>query len=233
MKLPQANIANYTMRLKTTGKEISFRPYTVKEEKVLLIALESKDIDQIINAIYNVVDSCTFNQFDSRALATFELEELFINIRSKSVGEVINLQIKCSECDELNKSTMNLLEYMINEPTTDNKINIGQGIGFVLKYPSFGVAKLVMDEGSNAEKIIKMCAMCIDYIYDENEVYPASEASEEDLLQFVESLTTDQFREVKEFLDTSPKLQNTIKFTCTGCGHMNQEVVEGLQNFFT
>lgn len=233
MKLPKADIANYTMTMKTTGRTVEFRPYTVKEEKVLLVALESRDMDQIVSAIYNVVDACTYNKINSVDMPTFELEELFVNIRSKSVGEVVNLNIKCSECDTVNSTQFPVLSYTVSGTTEEKKIEIGNGIGFVLKYPSFDIAKHVKEDGAAAEKVILMCALCIDYVYDADSVYKAEDTTTEELVEFIESLSKEQFTKISNFLQEIPKIKNKIEFTCSKCSHVNFEEVEGLQNFFT
>lgn len=233
MKLPVINVPTYTTTLLSTGQLCTYRPYTVKHEKILLIALESKDLRQIIDAVYNLIDECT-EGVDPRTLPNFDLESLFVQIRSKSVGEGVELSMKCEECDGPTKCNYNLTDFQVEgEILKDVKVQINDSVGVALRYPSmWRLRKYLSEDVSNADQLLGTAISCIDYIYDDEQIYKADESSDEDLQEFLGSLTTDQFRQITNFIDKSPKLSKSVEFECSSCQHINKVKIEGLESFF-
>lgn len=232
MKLPTMETPTYKLKLIGSGEEVSFTPYTVKQEKILLIALESTDVQQIVDAIFSVIEQC-IDGLDVRSLPQYELENIFLNLRAKSVGETVNLSLKCEECNHVNPHSVDLLKYTLKGEVVDPKIQLNEEMGVMMKHPSIDQLKeFIVTDQSNAELMIKVVGRCIDYIYDENQIYPAAEVGEEQLISFIESLSTSQYREMLKYVDNAPKLTQDISFDCEGCGKHNDIVLEGLQSFF-
>lgn len=234
--LPRVDTPSYSILLPSTGQEVRIRPYTVKQEKTLLIALESKSFDQILESILTVVDDCvTSENVNVRVLPSFDLEALFIAIRSKSVGEGVQLRLKCESCEAPNDLSLDLNNHRLSsQPVKDNKIEVTPTIGFVTKYPSLVDLKgIITDDKAAIDQIIGIAAKCIDYVYDETQVYKSNETSFEELVAFVESLSSQQFNELKIFVEGIPKITKDVSFVCTGCKHQNNLTLEGLQSFFT
>lgn len=234
MALPVVETPIYYMNLLSNGTQVKYRPFTVKEEKVLMIALESRDIKQIIDAIYQVLEACTFNDIKVRDLATFDLESLFINIRAKSVGENLDLAFACEECNHVNKNTHDVTDYYVEGEVKDNKVTITDSIGFVLKYPSLNDIKDILDfDNPDAGQVIKIASKSIEYIYDEEQIYRSEETDPQELVEFVEQLSSKQFREIENFVRDIPRLKKDVSFVCESCGTNNEIIIEGIQGFFT
>ena len=235
MKLPVIDSPTYTMKLLSNGETVQYKPYTVKAEKTLLVALESQDFNQVINAVYSLIDDCVVSDIKVRELPNFDLEQLFVNIRSKSVGESVDLNMKCESCGESNEGSYDLTDFTLTGEISDNnKIEITPTVGVVLKYPAlYQVKEYLETDVPAAEQVFGVAMACVDYIYDDAQIYKASDVSKDDLQSFLESLTTDQFDKIKQFMETTPKLQKTIQFKCKKCGTDNTINVEGLQSFFT
>lgn len=234
MKLPVIETSVYTMKTLSDGQELKFSPYTVKQEKVLLVALESRDVKQIIEAIYNVLEQCVHTEIDVRKLPQFEIENIFLNIRSKSVGEAANLALRCEECEHVNITSHDLLSFQFEKPVVDNKVVINDQMGVMLKYPTINELKDYLGEGEQtATMMIDIIAKSIDYIYDEEQIYQSADATQEELVQFIESMSTTQFKQMTTFVENIPTIKKPISFDCEKCSHHNDIVLEGLQSFFT
>lgn len=237
MALPIIETPKYETKLPSTGKKVQFRPYLVKEEKILMIASESEDPVQITNAVKDVVRACTFDKLDPDKLTTFDLEYIFLKLRSKSVGESSKINIKCEKCEKSTTVEINLDEIEIDmSKKPSGKVQLTETIGLNLVYPSMRVAtRLSQKQNDNkAESAMDVVISCIDSIFDDKKIYPASESTREELLQFVESLNQNQFGKIQEFIQSMPKLQHTVNFKCANkeCGCDNSIVLEGIANFF-
>lgn len=232
MALPILDTPKYKAKIPSTGEDILFRPYLVKEEKVLMMALESEDQDQILRAVKEIISACTFGKVNSETLAIFDLEYLFLKLRSKSVGETSNIGIKCKKCDTSNEVSVNIDALEVTMPAGDvGTIMLTDKIGIKLRYPSVqDVSKLSKFEG--ADSVMKTVVTCIDNIFDADKVYPASQSTPRELEQFIESLSSEQFGKIKAFFDDMPGLKHKIEFDCDSCGTHNEFEVKGLQSFF-
>lgn len=240
--LPKIDVPLYEITLPLLQKKIKIRPFLVKEEKILMMAMESEDPDAVLLAIKQIVNNCCVDQLDVNDLPILDLEYMFLQLRSRSIGEIIDLQYRCNnntptveepekKCGSIIKLSFNALEI---EPETngthDSKIQLTPKLGVVMKYPTF---KMMSNENlSDAENVAKIIADCVDYIYDTESLYYAKDASEKELIEFVDSLTREQFSKIQDFFDTIPKMKKHLNFKCGKCGYEEEVVLEGIQSFF-
>lgn len=238
MALPQLNSIHYDMVIPSTGQSIKYRPFVVREEKVLLTAIESEDSQQITNAMKDVVEVCTFKEVDVKSLAMFDLELIFLKLRAASVGENADIVLKCqvNKCEAENTVKVNLGNVTLKgDPKAAATISITDTVGVSLKYPTVQRVEDVLKGNTPDTAIdiaIGMIVASIDSIYDAESVYPAIESTPKELVDFIESLNKVQFTKVQEFFNEFPKLQEDIEFTCTKCGEHNKLTLEGLNDFF-
>lgn len=238
MALPMNNMPTFNLTIPSTGKNVRFRPFVVKEEKALLIAQQSEDSKVMIDTLKSVLSSCLMDKVDVDKLAIFDLEYMFLQIRGKSVGETVDLFFMCDEDHgELNekaksKITLQLSEVEVVRPEGHtNKIPLFNKVGVVMKYPTLETADSV-NNFDNVEEVFKMVASSIDMIYDGDEVFHASETSEEEIMAFLNNLSTDQFLKIQKFFETMPKMSVKVEYKCPVCGKEHRKVLEGLANFF-
>lgn len=236
MSLPLQAAPTYSLKVPSSGKEVKYRPFLVKDEKALLIAQQSEDLDVMISTLKSVIASCVTTKLDVDSLAIFDLEYIFSQIRAKSVGEVSELVFTCGHCNnEKNKFKLNLdisqLEVTKN-PDHTNKIPLFDSVGVVMKYPSIDILKKIDKGFTDPENVIDMIIDCIDMIYTDQEVFHAKEQTPDELREFLENLTKEQFDKIEKFFETMPKFQKQIEFDCPACGAHNELMVEGVQNFF-
>ena len=235
MALPELNTSRYKVDIPSTGQTVTYRPYLVKEEKVLMMAMESGDNKVIMQATIDIIKSCVYDDIDIDSLAMFDIETLFLALRSKSVGEKVDLNVKCEECGEGNEVQVDFDD--INTPVVshDNKqMMLTEDVGVVLKYPSVKEIEKLTDVGDESiDSAMKMIAACIDSIFDADNVYPASEETPKALNDFVESLNNEQFIKLTEFFTNIPALNSMIEFDCKKCNTPNKQELRGLQSFFT
>lgn len=232
MALPKIDIPKYEVKIPSTGKTIQYRPYLVKEEKVLMIALESKSNSQIMTAMKDIVAACTFNKVDPDKLCTFDLEFLFLKLRSKSTGEISRVGLKCAHCEAANKVEINLDDVTVKFPEkVEKKIQLNDEIGVTLSYPKTDFLS-EQDGKLTPNAITDVVIACIDTIYDKSNVYHAAEQKKEELVDFVDSLNQAQFLKIQEFISTMPKLELDVQFKCEKCKKENEFTITGLQNFF-
>lgn len=242
--LPKIDVPIYDVKLLSNGKNLRFRPFTVKEEKLFLMANESEDLDNVVDTIKQILNNCILDEFQVDSLPLFDIEHLFLNIRARSISEVVNLKYKCNnnildeetkeekKCNNVVEIDLNILEV---EPEKQeghtNKIEITEKMGVVMKYPSFETIKK-FDVENEADSIIKITVNCIDYVYDSDSIYYAKDSTEEELIEFVESMQAKDLEKIKSFFDTMPKMKRNIDFKCNKCGHEEKIELEGIQNFF-
>ena len=235
MAVPELNTSRYKVDIPSTGQTVTYRPYLVKEEKVLMMAMESGDNKVIMQATIDIIKSCVYDDIDIDSLAMFDIETLFLALRSKSVGEKVDLNVKCEECGEGNEVQVDFDD--INTPVVshDNKqMMLTEDVGVVLKYPSVKEIEKLTDVGDESiDSAMKMIAACIDSIFDADHVYPASEETPKALNGFVESLNNEQFIKLSEFFTNIPALNSMIEFDCKKCNTPNKQELRGLQSFFT
>jgi hypothetical protein len=240
MALPMNTMPTFTLTVPSTGKNVKYRPFLVKDEKALMIAQQSEDIMVMVDTLKAVIKSCTLDDINVDSLATFDIEYMFTQIRSKSVGETIELLFSCDvDHGELNeksktKIVIDLAGLSVSKVEGHtNRIELFGDVGVVMKYPTINTSKqLEGDKSDDLENIFSIVAESIDYIYQGEEVYYAKEQKKEELLQFLNNLTTEQFLKVQKFFETMPKLSTVVEYTCPTCGKEHKKTLEGLQSFF-
>jgi len=234
MALPQLNSARYDTVIPSTGKSITYRPYLVKEEKVLMLAMESNDQKQIMRAVKDVINSCVFDDINVDELALFDIESLFLALRSKSVGEKIDLNVKCEKCETLNDVHVDLESINVPVVQEDTRtVLLTDTIGVTLKYPSFDAIQKIGDDVENVDGAFKMIQSCIDTIFDEDSVHDAKNETSKNLQEFLESLNSEQFQKLVAFFETMPAITYDLEFDCVSCKEHNHTELRGLQSFFT
>ena len=226
----------YTLAVPSTGKELKFRPFLIKEEKTLLIAQQSEDPIVMVESLKEVIQSCV-KDIDVNDLATFDLEYIFTQIRSKSVGEIIELMMLCDTCTDekaVAKVSIDLTKIQVEKnPEHKAKIHLYNDVGVVMKYPTLDILKKMESINTNdLDEVFNVVVDCIDYIYNEEEVFHAKEQTKQELLDFVNNLSSDQFAEVQKFFETMPKLKHEIDYVCPVCSKEHHKVLEGLNSFF-
>lgn len=234
MALPKLDTPKYKMTIPSTGETIEYRPYLVREEKLLMIAMESEDESQMVSATKDIISSCTFEKVDVNNLTTFDVEYLFMVLRSKSVGENVEIAINCDNCEHPNKYQINIDTDIQVKKGGDKKIQLNQDTGMIMRYPSMAdYLDIVNSDRDEIDKIFDILAKSIESVYSGDEIYDASEQSQSELVDFLEHLSSDQYVKVREFLDNAPQAYATAKFKCESCGTDNEVEVKGLRNFFS
>lgn len=243
MALPMNTMPTFNLKVPSTGKTVKYRPFVVKEEKALLIANQSEDLKVMVDTLKSVIKACVLDDIDVDSLATFDLEYIFTRIRGKSVGETIDLLFQCDEDhgEQLNKKAVAKVSVDIGaidvtrNPEHTNKIELFGDVGVVMKYPTIDISKEIenSDGTTNVDNIFKVVMTSIDFIYQGSDVYYANEQTKEELSQFVNNLTSEQFGRIQKFFETMPKLSTTVEYTCPVCGKEHKRVLEGLNNFFS
>ena len=238
MPLPKISTPIYELEIPSLKKKIRYRPFLVKEEKILIIALESEDSKAIANAVKNVISNCILSKgIKVDDLSTFDIEYLFLNIRGKSVGESVDVLITCPD-DETTQVpvSINLDEINVEEnPKHSRDIKLDDTLTLRMRYPSMTeFIKNNFDSGDSVsvDDTFDLIVSCIDQIYSEEESWTASDSTKKELLEFVEQLSSKQFKEVEKFFDTMPKLSHTIKVKNPKTGVESEVVLEGLSAFF-
>ena len=240
MPLPKIATPSYELELPSTGKTIQYRPFLVKEEKLLVIALESQDTKQITNAIKAVIRSCILTKsVKVESLPTFDIEFLFLNIRGKSVGEDIDVKIICPDDEETEVTiNVNLDDIKVQKSEGHSKqIKLDKDLMMELKYPSLNeFVKSNFDpndtDRSAMDQSFDLISTCIDKIYNEDEVWAASDCTKKEIKDFLESMNSSQFKQIETFFDTMPKLSHSIKVTNPKTKVESDVVLEGLASFF-
>jgi len=234
MALPKLNNARYDIVIPSTGKTVSYRPYLVKEEKILMMAMETNDEKQIMNATKDVIKSCVHDDINVDDLAMFDVETLFLALRSKSVGESIELNFKCDDCSATNDIKINFADIKTPEVVKENAtVMLTDSVGVTLKYPSYADVGSAQKKSNELDAAFDLMLSSIDTIFDDDGVYPASGEKDSDLKDFLDSLNNDQLSKVSEFFNTMPSLSYDIDFDCVSCGKNNTQELRGLQSFFT
>ena len=236
MALPKIDAPIHQLELPTTGETVRFRPFLVKEEKILLMAAESQESSEMIDAIKQVINNCMLDDRDVDQMATIDLEYFFIQLRSKSVGDKIKATArhKNSECKTETPIMINLdaVKVETKEGHT-NKIDLGNNIGIQLKYPDFKmITKPERISSNDVEKFFELVADSIDNIWEGDQVYLASEQTRQELVEFLESLSNEHFIKVQEFFTGLPTLVYRTKFKCKDCGEEEEVEIRGLSSFF-
>ena len=240
MPLPKINTPTYELELPSTGKKIKYRPFLVKEEKILLMALESEDMKQISNGIIQILNDCILTRgVKVESLATFDIEYLFLNVRAKSVGETVEVNVTCPDDGETTVEMEIEIDSIKIQKNKDHKniIKLDDKYSMKLRYPSFDQFIdnnfEVNDNVSDVNKSLDMITSCIEMVYDEEESWSASDCSKKELAEFVDQLNSKQFKQIETFFTTMPKLSHTIVVKNPNTDVESEVVLEGLASFFS
>ena len=236
MALPKIGIPTYELELPSTGKTVKYRPFLVKEEKVLLLALESEDEAQIASAVKDLIKNCVLSRIKVNELPTFDLEYLFLRIRAAAVGEIITMKILCRDDEKTRvdaKIDINEVE-VIKDPEHTNKIMLTDDTGILMKYPSMDrfIEAEFLNKDIKTEEVFNFIADHIDQIFYGEEVYDSSTSTKKEMREWIEGLTVKQFEAIQKFYETMPKLSHTFEVVNPNTGVPNKYTIEGLQNFF-
>ncbi len=236
MALPKIEVPTYRITLPSEDKIVEFRPFLVKEEKILLMAMEEANDAQMKSAVRDLINSCTFGKLNVNAMPLFDIEYLFLNIRAKSVGEIAKFKVFCPEdkvtlCDvELDLTTV---EVQVDDEHTNNIVLDEQrNLGIVLKYPNISTIPMGLDETKNASAIFQTIVDCIDYIYEGEQVHKAKDQTTQELEEFFNNLNTKQFEKIKKFFDTMPKLRHEVEVVNPKTKTKSVVTLQGLSDFF-
>ena len=254
MGLPKIAVPEYTLLLPSTGKEYKYRPFLVKEEKLLLIAMESEDETQVMDATVNIIKSCLFGDIEVDELPLFDIEYIFLQLRGKAKGELLELKYKCPKCEGSIPVSINIDDIKADKQEGHNKkVELNDTLGIVMKYPNIRLQKKLTDAKLDATEIQGMFETiihCIDYIYDAESTYPAKDHTEKELTDFLESLNDNQFQNISKFFETSPALKYEVNLHCKNqeknkdkknketkgkgkvCNYKEKVMLEGLASFF-
>ena len=236
MALPTMDLPTYELEIPSTKKKIRYRPFLVKEEKVLLLAIESNDDKNIRDAVLGLLKACIQSRVKIENLATFDLEYIFLNIRAVSVGEIVEMNVTCQDDEETQvRYNLNLTEAQVIFPEGhSNKIMLTDTTGVIMKYPSFDrlVTGQFSDGSVDENEVIKIIAESSDQIFQGEEVYDDSTTSKKEFIQFVESLTNAQMEKIQAFFESSPRLEHTFTVTNPNTGVESEYTLRGLNSFF-
>lgn len=238
MILPTPSTPIYTTKLPSTGETIKYRPFLVKDEKALFLAQQSDDMGVMLDTLKTIIGSCITTEIDIDRLALFDVEYMFLQLRTKSVGEVIGLTFKCQSCNDPKANTkvdIDLSKIQVDTPPNHQKnILLFDTTGVVMKYPSIDIINKFNVIGSDdMDSIFDIIYSCIDFIYSGEEMFYSKDINKKDFVQFVDNLTKEQFQHIKEFFETMPKLKHIVKYQCPVCSAINESEMVGLNAFFS
>lgn len=245
MALPKIEVPSYELELPVSKKTIKFRPFLVKEQKILLMAMESDDAATVQNAVSDILNACIVTpDFPLYDMPIVDVEYLFLNLRAKSVSEIVENKYRCNnDVDDGQGGTKpcgNTIETKINlteiKPVVDSEVNpeiqLNEKISVKMKYPNFAVIKDSANVKDVSKLTMNLIASCIEHIYDGEQFYYANETTTEELVDFIEMLSQEQFEKMENFFNSMPKLKTNVKMKCKKCGFDHNFEIEGLQNFF-
>ena len=238
MPLPKINTPTYELVLPSSGKKIKYRPFLVREEKILIMALETEDVKQITDSVIQILNSCILTKgVDITKLATFDIEYLFLNVRSKSVGETVEILLTCPDDNKTTVPTSIDIDSIKNKKDRKHKdtIKLDDNLSLKLKYPSmqqFIENNFEASDKNEVSNTLDMIVSCMDVIFNEEESWPASESTKQELEDFVDQLNTKQFKMIENFFATMPKLTHTVKVKNPKTNVESTIVLEGLAAFF-
>ena len=236
MALPQVNTPTYELVVPSTDEKLKYRPFLVKEEKILMIAMEENKQSGIIEATKEIVKSCTFGKFDTLKAPIFDVEYIFLNIRAKSVGEISTVRLRCLDDNETFVPTdidLTKVEVEMNKDHT-NKVELSEEMGMIMTYPTLDSFNEYEGTAVNASNMIDIIASCVTQIYDKGgeEIFEAKDSTKQELIDFVEQLNSKQFADVQAFFDTMPKLTHTVKIKNPKTKKESEITLSGLNDFF-
>lgn len=231
MNLPKVSVPTYSLVIPSSGKKIQYRPFLTKEEKILLIALESEEDEQIINAIKDIIKSCVKSDINVSELSIFDVEYIFLNLRARSVGEIIELKITCPDDGTTQVNVkINIDDIKVEKiPSHSTEIKINDDILLKMKYPNIDT---LLEEYENSDETIDVIVKCISKIITKDNEYDCNLVSKEEILEFVEGLPVGAFKEIQKFFSSIPKLKHTIKVKNPNTNVTSDVTISGVYNFF-
>ena len=236
MALPKVGYPTYELELPSTGKTVKYRPFLVKEEKVLLMALEGKDEKHIVSAVKDLIKNCVISRIKVDTLPSFDLEYLFLKIRAASIGEMINLNVTCNDDNKTKVDVqININEVEVFKPEGHNpKIMFDDKTGIIMKYPSMKefIDREFLQKEIKTEEVYEFISDSIEQIFDGDEVFDKTTTTKKEFRTFVDSLTSKQFEQIQQFYVTCPKLSHSFKVKNPNTGEESSYTIEGLQSFF-
>ena len=245
MALPKIDVPTYETKLISNGKTVKYRPFLVKEQKLFLMAAQSTDEKETVDVVKQVLNNCILSDIDVDDLPTFDLEHLFMQLRARSVGEVVNLKYNCNNtvkddkdeekvCGSLVKFDLNILDIKpIIDEKHSSKIEISDKLGIMMKYPTLSLLKNAGNlANEDVDTVLNVIVSCIDYIYDADQMYYAKDSTKEELLEFIEGMEQEDMEKIQLFFTTMPKIAKELDFKCKKCGYEETITVQGIQNFF-
>lgn len=239
MSLPNVAAPLFNLTLPSNGQNITFRPFLVKEEKILLMAKEGKDEESIVTATIQILENCTNGEVNIKSLPSFDIEYLFLNIRAKSVGEEIELRYRHSggvnregiECGTSTPVLIDIEEVKVKfDDTHSNKIMLTDTVGIQMKYPSIGTYESMIHH--SLEDVVEVIVDCIEFLYDNDQIYDETTTSRKEYKDFIENLSQEQLQKINKFFETMPRIEHEIEYTCGGCGQKDKLTLRGLTDFF-
>lgn len=236
MSLPQINTPVHELKIPSTGRKVKYRPFVVREEKILLLALESENQEEVTDAIIQIIGNCIQTKIDLDSLSTFDVEYIFLNVRAKSVGEILEFSITCPDDGETQAEVeINIddIQVVKDKGHTDT-IDLENGYFIKMKYPTmkYIMEKKPDDKKSLIDSTFEYAVECIDTIYNDEETWEAADSTKKELEEFVEQMNSKQYQKLQSFFATMPKLSHTVKVTNPKTGVKSDVTIEGLANFF-
>ena len=234
MALPKLATAKYELTLPSTGQKVEFRPFLVKEEKMLMLAQQEGSQQSLIRAVQDLIDACTFGKLDSKKLPTFDIEYIFLQIRCKSIGETATVTVICPDDDETKvKVDVNLSEVQcVKDKDHTNDIKISDDVGIIFDYPEISKVVKITSGKNDAVATFDVIKTCVNQIYDATNVYTKNDMEEKELDDFIESMSHEQFMKVQSFFETMPKVKHKITVKNPKTEVESDLTLEGLQDFF-
>ena len=242
--LPKIDVPIYEAILPSNNQVVKFRPFLVKEQKLLLMGSQATDAKDVIESIKQILRNCILSELDIESLPVFDLEFLFLNLRARSVNEVVEIKYRCNnqlpgDTPEEPKTCNGFVTYKINVldihpefgENHNSKIKITDNVGLKLRYPTFEMMRDI--EGKTEDEVIfNLLVNCIEYIYDENSMYYTKDVERQEIEDFIDNLQQKHLEEIKKFFESMPKVKKELDFKCPKCGMEDHIVIEGVQNFF-
>ena len=234
MALPKLATAKYELTLPSTNQKVEFRPFLVKEEKMLMLAQQEGSQQSLIRAVQDLIDACTFGKLDSKKLPTFDIEYVFLQIRCKSIGETATVTVICPDDEETKvKVDVNLSEVQcVKDKDHTNDIKISDDVGIIFDYPEISKVVKITSGKNDAVATFDVIKTCVNQIYDTTNVYTRNDIEDKDLDDFIESMSHEQFMKVQSFFETMPKVKHKITVKNPKTEVVSDLTLEGLQDFF-
>ena len=237
MQLPKLDTPTYELKIPSTGQMLKYRPFLVKEEKILLVAQESGKTEDIARATIQIINACTFDKIDANKIPMFDAEYILLQLRAKSIGEKTKMKLLCQDdMKTFVETEIDLTEIeVLMEPGHTNKIILDEekNLGIVFGYPTYELATQGVDmSGTDVDAIFKMLTSCVDHIFEGETIYNSKDMKKEDLIEFIDSMKTSQFEKVQKFFETMPKLAREYTMTNPNTGVKSSVILKGLNDFF-